>query len=354
LPTTTPEITLAARNLSRRFGNLQVIRNVSLELKRGEVLGLLGHNGAGKTTTLQMLTGCLLPDSAEKNECSIEICGISLLRQPARAKAHLGYLPETPPLYRELSVSDYLEFVARLRGMGSAAVADALAETKRRCGLEAVGKKTIGTLSKGYQQRVGIAQAIIHSPDVIVLDEPTVGLDPAQIRDIRALIRELGNAHSVILSTHLLSEVESVCDRVEIMQHGKLIYGDTSAHMQQHEGVSGFIVGLRNPPPLSALEGIPGISHVEQQSATKFRILHAPDHNPKGALLTLAEQQGWQLEQLTPLQATLEDVFVKITDAETATTARGAAKEGNRLSGKLDAAPPDSRPSDGLGAGDKQ
>jgi ABC-2 type transport system ATP-binding protein len=354
LPTTTPEITLAARNLSRRFGNLQVIRNVSLELKRGEVLGLLGHNGAGKTTTLQMLTGCLLPDSAEKNECSIEICGISLLRQPVRAKAHLGYLPETPPLYRELSVSDYLRFVARLRGMGSAAVADALAETKRRCGLEEVGNKIIGTLSKGYQQRVGIAQAIIHSPDVIVLDEPTVGLDPAQIREIRALIRELGDTHSVILSTHLLSEVESVCDRVEIMQHGKLIYGDTSAHMQQHEGVSGFIVGLRNPPPLSALEGIPGISHVEQQSATKFRILHAPDHNPKGALLTLAEQQGWQLEQLTPLQATLEDVFVKITDAETATTARGAAKEGNRLSGKLDAAPPDSRPSDGLGAGDKQ
>lgn len=311
MPNTVPEITLAARNLTRRFGNQTVIHGVSLELRRGEVLGLLGHNGAGKTTTLQMLTGCLLPNSGE-----IDICGISLLRQRGLAKAHLGYLPETPPLYRELSVNDYLTFAARLRGMESAAVAEALAQTRQRCGLEAVSKKIIGTLSKGYQQRVGIAQAIIHRPAVIVLDEPTIGLDPVQIRGIRSLIRELGDTHSVILSTHLLSEVESVCDRVEIMQHGKLIYGDTSAHMQQHGSVSGFTISLRNPPPLSVLEGIAGISHVEQLSATQFRVLHAPDHNPKGALLTLAEQQGWQLEQLTPLQATLEDVFVKITDTE--------------------------------------
>jgi ABC-2 type transport system ATP-binding protein len=160
---------------------------------------------------------------------------------------------------------------------------------------------------------------------VIVLDEPTVGLDPAQIRDIRSLIRELGDTHSVILSTHLLSEVESVCDRVEIMQRGKLIYGDTSAHMQQHGSVSGFVIGLRNPPPLSVLEAVAGITNVEQLSATQFRVLHGADQNPKGALLSLAEQQGWQLEQLTPLQATLEDVFVRITDAETAATAQPGA-----------------------------
>lgn len=314
-----PEITLSARNLTRRFGNQQVIHDVSLELKRGEVLGLLGHNGAGKTTTLQMLTGCLLPGSGE-----VDICGISLLHHPAQAKAHIGYLPETPPLYRELCVNDYLLFTARLRGMKSAAAHEALAQTRQRCGLESTGKKIIGTLSRGFQQRVGIAQAIIHRPDVIVLDEPTVGLDPAQIREIRNLIRELGDSSSVILSTHLLSEVENVCDRVEIMQHGKLIYGDTSAHMQQHGNVSGFIISLRNPPPLSALEGITGISHVEQLTATQFRVLHKPEDNPKGALLSLSEQHGWQLEQLTPLQATLEDVFVRITDAETAT--KGEAK----------------------------
>jgi len=315
LPNATPEITLAARNLSRRFGSRQVIHNLSLELRRGEVLGLLGHNGAGKTTTLQMLTGCLLPDSAEKNGCSIEICGIDLLRRPTLAKAHIGYLPETPPLYRELSVNDYLIFAARLRGMKPGAAAEALIQTRQRCGLEAVGRKIIGTLSKGYQQRVGIAQAIIHRPAVIVLDEPTVGLDPTQIRDIRTLIRELGDSSSVILSTHLLGEVQSVCDRVEIMQHGKLIYGDTSARMQKYGGISGFIISLRNPPPLSELEGIAGVSSVEPLSATQFRVLHAPDTNPSGALLTLAERQGWQLEQLTPLQATLEEVFARITDA---------------------------------------
>ena len=315
MPNATPETTLSARNLTRRFGNLTVIYNVSLELKRGEVLGLLGHNGAGKTTTLQMLTGCLLPNDAEENQSSIDICGISLLHHSVRAKAHIGYLPETPPLYRELSVNDYLIFAARLRGMKSAAVGEALAQTRQRCGLESVGKKIIGTLSKGYQQRVGIAQAIIHRPTVIVLDEPTVGLDPTQIRGIRSLIRELGDTYSVILSTHLLSEVGSVCDRVEIMQHGKLIYGDTSVHMKQHGSVSGFIIGLCSPPPLSVLEGIAGVSHVEQLSTTQFRVLHAPTSDPKAEVLMLAAQQGWQLEQLTPLQATLEEVFVNITDA---------------------------------------
>ena len=239
LPAATPDITLTARNLSRRFGGRQVIHGISLELGRGEVLGLLGHNGAGKSTTLQMLTGCLLPNGAENNECSIEICGIDLLRHPAQAKARIGYLPEMPPLYRELNVDDYLIFAARLHGMKPAAVTEALAQTKQRCGLESVGKKIIGTLSKGYQQRVGIAQAIIHQPAVIVLDEPTVGLDPAQIREIRALIRELGDAHSVILSTHLLGEAESMCDRVEIMREGKLIYGGTIAAMAGHGGENG-------------------------------------------------------------------------------------------------------------------
>lgn len=314
-----PEITLAARNLKRRFGKRQVIQDVSLKLRRGEVLGLLGHNGAGKTTTLQMLTGCLLPDSG-----GIEVCGIDLLRRPALAKAHLGYLPETPPLYRELSVNHFLTFAARVRGVKTADVPAALALSRQRCGLEAVGEKIIATLSKGYQQRVGIAQAIIHQPAVIVLDEPTVGLDPAQIRDIRSLIRELGNHSSVILSTHLLGEVESICDRVEIMHHGKLIYGDTSAHMQEYGHVSGFIISLRNPPDISVLAGIAGVSNVEQITPNRFRVLYAPNNNPSDALLQLCAQQGWQLDQLTPLQATLEDVFVRITDAESAAT--GEAK----------------------------
>ncbi len=222
-------ITLSARNLTRRFGQREVIRGISLKLRRGEVLGLLGHNGAGKSTMLQMLSGALLPHSGQ-----IEICGYDLARQPKEAKARIGFLPEIPPLYREMRVDDYLNYAARLHRTPRAQIAHALAETKRRCGLHDCGRKIIGTLSKGYQQRVGIAQAIIHNPEVIILDEPTVGLDPSQIRDIRTLIRELGDAHSVILSTHLLGEVESVCDRVEIMQNGHLIYGDTSARMMQY------------------------------------------------------------------------------------------------------------------------
>lgn len=308
LSNATPQITLSAQNLTRRFGNKLVIHDVTLELKRGEVLGLLGHNGAGKSTTLQMLTGCLLPNSGE-----IEICGINLRQKPALAKAHIGYLPETPPLYRELCVDDYLTFAARLRGIKSADVPQALTQACLRCGLESVRKKTISTLSKGYQQRVGIAQAIIHRPAVIVLDEPTVGLDPTQIRDIRTLIRELGDTSSVILSTHLLNEVESVCDRVEIMQHGRLIYSDSSLRMQHYGQVSGFMISLRHPPALSELQDINGVTSVEQLSPTQFRILHTPDDNPGSLLLSMAAQHGWQLEQLTPLHATLEDVFVKIT-----------------------------------------
>lgn len=313
----THDVTLSARNLTRRFGDRQVIHDVSLELRRGEVLGLLGHNGAGKSTTLQMLTGCLLPDSGE-----IEVCDIDLLRRSVAAKAHIGYLPETPPLYRELSVDNYLDFAARLRGIKHATAA--LAQVKQRCGLETVGKKIIGTLSKGYQQRVGIAQAIIHDPAVIILDEPTVGLDPTQIREIRALIRELGNRSSVILSTHLLGEVDSVCDRVEIMQHGKLIFSNTRDGMQQYGNMPGFLISLRNPPPLDELANIPGISRIEPLSATQFRVWHALDDNPGSTVITLAEQRGWQLEQLTPLHATLEEVYAKITGAEPA--AMGDAK----------------------------
>ncbi|MBI5919151.1 MAG: ABC transporter ATP-binding protein [Nitrosomonadales bacterium] len=221
--------TLIARNLTRHYGQYPVVQDVSLTLKRGEVLGLLGHNGAGKSTTLQMLSGILTPDSGE-----IEICGLDLLRAPMQAKRRLGFLPEVPPLYRELSVDAYLTFAAKLRRVSPDTLPDALADAKYRCGLNEMGPKLIATLSKGYQQRVGIAQAIIHQPDIIILDEPTVGLDPAQLRDIRALIRELGDTHSVILSTHLLTEVETLCDRVEIMRDGKLIYSDTRAHMAEY------------------------------------------------------------------------------------------------------------------------
>lgn len=305
-------VTLSAHGLCRHFEGREVIHNISLELGRGEVLGLLGHNGAGKSTTLQMLTGALAPHSGK-----VSICGFDLARQPKEAKARIGFLPEAPPLYRDMSVDSYLQFAARLRGIPQSRATIALAETKRRCNLQDVGNKIIATLSKGFQQRVGIAQAIIHEPDVIILDEPTVGLDPAQIRDIRMLIRELGDNHSVILSTHLLSEVENICDRVEIMHLGRLIYGDSSDRMQQYQRQPGFIVTLLAPPELSELRALEGMQEVEQLSATQFRILHRDGANLGTSLLELAAQRGWRAEQLVPLQSSLEDVFVKITQGET-------------------------------------
>lgn len=221
-------LTLSAQDLCRNYGDHTAVHKVNIQLKRGEVLGLLGPNGAGKTTTMRMLTGNLAPSTG-----SIEICGIDLLDKPQQAKAHLGFLPEIPPLYRELTVDEYLLLVARLHRVDRQTIPTVLNKVKQRCGLEDRGKHLIGTLSKGFQQRVGIAQAIIHNPDVIILDEPTVGLDPNQMREIRKLIRELGVSSSVILSTHILSEVESVCDRVQIMHKGKMVLDETMAGLQQ-------------------------------------------------------------------------------------------------------------------------
>ncbi len=309
----TAPITLSARHLVRRYGPRNIIQDVSIELRQGEVLGLLGHNGAGKSTTLQMLTGALTPHSG-----TIEICGFDLNRQPEQAKACVGFLPETPPLYRDMRVDDYLVYAARLHRLPASRLAAALDDCKQRCGLQDCGKKIIATLSKGYQQRVGIAQAIIHRPTVIILDEPTVGLDPAQIRDIRGLIRELGTSHSVILSTHLLSEVEHICDRVEIMQNGRLIYGDSSTRMKQFGHQPGFTITLLTPPPLSELAAIAGVASVEAVSENLFRITHDLGQDPGATLLALAAERGWQASQLTPLKGSIEEVYTRIMESESA------------------------------------
>ena len=303
--------TISARGLTRTFGSHIAVNGIDLELKRGEVLGFLGPNGAGKTTTMHMLTGNLAPSRGE-----ISICGIDLLDEPAAAKARIGYLPEVPPLYRELTVDEYLELAAKLHRVPRARRRDAVATAKQRCGLAEVGSRLIGTLSKGYQQRVGIAQAIVHGPDVVVLDEPTIGLDPNQIRDIRALIRELGGAHSVILSTHILPEVEAVCDRVQIMHHGELVYGDTIAALRQFERGATVLVGLRRAPPRAELAALPGVAAVDAVDATSYRIQFAAGADPTDALVNAAAARNWGLYQLTPAQTSLEDVFVHLTRSE--------------------------------------
>ncbi len=294
-----PSLLLHAQGLRRTYGSLVAVDNVSLELRRGEVLGFLGPNGAGKSTTMRMLTGNLKPDSGK-----VVLCGIDLYDRPLDAKAKLGYLPEIPPLYKEMRVDDYLRFVAKLHG----AKREAVEQTKTRCGLLDVGKRLIGALSKGYQQRLGIAQAILHDPEIIILDEPTSGLDPNQIMEIRTLIRELGDRHGVILSTHILSEVESLCDRVEILHHGKKIYsGKIGAERQSIE------IGFRNPPSREELAGVDGVAGVETLSAGLFLIHPLKDCDPTEALIRKASEGNWGLQRINPGRYSLEKVFARLT-----------------------------------------
>ena len=305
------EITVSAQGLSRRFGAHTAVDNVSLELKRGEILGFLGPNGAGKTTTMQMLTGNLAPSHG-----AVRICGVDLLEHPAAAKARIGYLPETPPLYRELTVREYVDLAARLHRVVKSARAKAVDEALARCGLTAVAKQLIGTLSKGYQQRVGLAQAVVHRPDVVILDEPTIGLDPNQIREIRELIRELGANHSVILSTHILPEVESVCDRVQILHHGCTVFADSIAGLKQFHGGRMVLLGLRHPPAIAELAAISGVVRAEAASETLFRLSLANGADPTDELVRRAVSEAWGLYQLAPAQSSLEDVFVHLTQKE--------------------------------------
>jgi ABC-2 type transport system ATP-binding protein len=284
-----------------------------LTLRRGEVLGLLGPNGAGKTTTMQMLTGNLSPSAG-----SVSICGIDLIDKPVAAKRHIGYLPEHPPLYRELTVDEFLRLAARLHGMSGTRMQQALVSAKARCGLAENGRRLLGSLSKGYQQRVGIAQAIIHDPDVIVLDEPTVGLDPVQIRDIRALIRELRVNRSVILSTHILPEVESVCDRVEIMHLGRVVFTDTIAGLDQFNRGLALQASFRRAPDAEQIAALPGVTRVEHLGEQQFLIGRDPMSDPTDRLVEESVQRGWGLYQLGPAHSRLEDVFVELTRHEAA------------------------------------
>lgn len=247
IPESTPPV-IEVNSLRRCFGRRVVVHDVSLKLNCGDILGFLGPNGAGKSTTMRMLTGNLAPSRGD-----IRICGADLLSNPLEAKRHIGYLPEIPPLYKELTVDEYLRFAARLHGLAGAATKNALDEVKQRCELGGTGKRLIGVLSKGYQQRVAIAQAIIHQPQLIILDEPTVGLDPNQIQKMRRLICELGKTHAVILSSHILSEVESVCSRIQIMHQGRLVLDDRLDNLKQRN------VNLENIFMQLTAENIPAL-----------------------------------------------------------------------------------------------
>ena len=306
------ESLISVEHLSRHYGPLMAVNHISFDLKRGEVLGFLGPNGAGKSTTMQVITGNLAPSAGR-----IRICGMDLLDRPRESKAAIGYLPEQPPLYPDFTVDEYLLFCARLNRIARDALKRAVDNAKQRCGLEQVGNRLISNLSKGFQQRVGIAQAIIHSPPVVVLDEPTVGLDPNQIREIRKLIRELGNEHGVILSTHILPEVQMTCDRVQIINQGQLVFSDSIENLNQRTETTSLVLGVRNRPTDDVINSVPGVVTVEPIDDQHLRVYYAKDANPAEALAEKAVSGKWGLFELRPEFKTLEQIFVDITSAET-------------------------------------
>ncbi len=306
MPTDRPPL-LQLDGLTRDYGGRRAVDALSLAIAPGEVVGLLGPNGAGKSTTMQMIAGNLAPSAG-----SITVDGIDLHERPKAAKARIGYLPEHPPLYRELSVDEYLAYCARLHRIPRAGTDAALTDAKRRCGLEAVGRRLIGNLSKGYQQRVGIAQAILHNPPLVILDEPTVGLDPIQIREIRALIRELGEQHGVILSTHLLPEVLQVCSRVEIIHRGRRVFSDRVAALGDRSAAT-TLIALRNAPDAETLQQLPGVARVEELGSGRFRLHHAESGVNADALSERAVSAGWGLLEFTPERAGLEQIFIDLT-----------------------------------------
>ncbi len=300
--------TVEALELTRLYGGREAVSNVSFNLSKGEVLGFLGPNGAGKSTTMKMLTGNLAPSHG-----SVKICGIDMIENPKDAKALIGYLPEMRPLYKELTVDEYLTIAARLHRVSSGHIKKAVEVAKERCGLGHMSKRLIENLSNGYQQRVGIAQAIIHNPMVVILDEPTVGLDPIQIRDIRTLIREVGEEHSVIISTHILPEVEMVCDHVQIIDQGKLVFNGSIDVLKKQRMGNKLLVGFTNPPAVEAMMDIAGVEHAEILESGMVRVQFDIDAAPSEAIVQAAVANQWGLFQIAPDQTSLEDVFVQLT-----------------------------------------
>ena len=313
-------VLIQANALNRYYGDYQAVSNFNLTLKKGEVLGLLGPNGAGKSTTMQMLTGNISPSSGD-----VFINGISLIDEPESAKSGIGYLPEQPPVYRDMTVSEYLSYCAALRGVSKEKRSRFIDDANDRCGLQDVSKKLIGNLSKGFQQRVGIAQAILHKPKVVIFDEPTVGLDPLQINQIRKLISELGEDHAVILSTHILPEVQAVCDRVQIINRGETVFSDSFSMLAERHLNSHLIVEFDNVIDSKLLEKLVNVEHIKilnspiNQNRYQLDLKQASDLKvTSSAIYELSVEQGWGLLELSSQKETLEQIFMDLvyTDSE--------------------------------------
>lgn len=315
---------ISVKKLEKRYGSVRAVADLSFEVKRGEIVGLLGHNGAGKTTVMKVMTGFLEPTAG-----TITVGGVDVRTDRIGVQRQIGYLPENAPLYPEMLVQEYLLMMAELRGIAPAKRVAAVAEAVKATGLEQRLVQPIAQLSKGFRQRVGLAQAILHAPDVLVLDEPTNGLDPVQIVEIRDLIRRLAKTTTVILSTHILSEIEAVCDRVVILIDGHLAADDTLSSLLSSNTVR-IAVGADArdvPRVLKAVEGVESVVREgERDGFAVWRANCAADAKPAAAVAQAAFEAGWTVGEISPETPSLEQVFRDLM-ARHVSRARGVKKE---------------------------
>ncbi len=314
---------ITVQGLTKRYAHNIAVDHISFDVQKGQIVGFLGPNGAGKTTTMRILT-CFLPPTSG----TATVAGFDVLEQPMEVKKRIGYLPETPPLYPEMEVREYLTFVGKLKGLSGAELKNRVEYVLKRCAIDDVQLKLIGKLSKGYRQRVGLAQAIIHNPEVLILDEPTAGLDPKQINETRDLIKDLAGEHTIILSTHILPEVEQTCEQVIIIDRGKLVATDTVQNLQNRaRGAESVLVevgsrdgDLDRSAVQRRLEQIAGVSRVlpkePRGNRSVFEVESLKERSIRADVARAVVESGWDLNELRSAAMSLEEVFLQLTGAE--------------------------------------
>jgi len=317
---------IEAVGLTKYYGSFAAIRGVRFKVDEGEIVGLLGPNAAGKTTTMRILTGYTPPSDG-----TATVAGYDVFADSLKVRQHLGYLPETVPLYTDLSVAVYLDFMASLRGVVDRK--KRVAKVMGLCALEHVADVVIGKLSKGYRQRVGLAQALVHDPPVLILDEPTIGLDPKQVAEVRSLIKGLGNDRTIILSSHILSEVSQVCNRVIIINEGQVVAEDTPERLNRRlKGRQCITIRLLNPTDdiVNRLGSVPGVSAVEPRGRGVYDIEGDVADERRAEIAALASANAWGLVEMYTSGLSLEDIFLKLTDTERGSRQRGREMEQSR------------------------
>jgi ABC-2 type transport system ATP-binding protein len=301
---------IEVKNLTKYYGEHVGIKDVTFEVKKGEILGFLGPNGAGKTTTMKILSSYMPPTSG-----TAKVCGYDVFEESQEVKKRVGYLPEHPPLYLDQTVNNYLLFVSEIKGVPSEKRRSAISNVIEKCGLDDVKGRLIGNLSKGYKQRVGIAQAMIHNPDVLILDEPTIGLDPKQIMEIRELIRSLGSDHTIILSTHILQEVTMLCKRVVIINKGRLVAADTYEQLSSHlaKGTKVLVkVGRPDSNLVKELKSIDGIKETSEAGDGSYIVEMEQGRDVRNKISEVIVKNNRDLLELKQLSMTLEDIYVSL------------------------------------------